>query len=221
MTVRKGGERSMKNGIIFKHDLRSYLLASVLGVFAGLLVAFFACFPSDDLWGLAFFSSQTFGFWVFTCSLIALFSSKHYAAGGCVALYVYFMFYITGLYKRLAVVLKMQNTWAYFFKGFYEELSYGLLAAALCFALAFILWLARKDKPIFVLLRFAPLLVIAAEAIWLWLWVINQNCFLFMAIVDTLCAAAYLFIILKRFDNRLVKAKPYLVIPPENGSNNK
>ena len=210
----------MKNSIVFKHDLRSYLLAAALGVFTGLLVAFFACFPSDGLWGLAFFSSQTFGFWVFTCSLIALFSSKHYAAGGCVALYVYFMFYITGLYKRLAVVLKMQNTWAYFIKGFYGELSYGLLAAALCFALALILWFARKDKPIFVLLRFAPLLVIAAEAIWLWLWVIYQNCFLFMAIVDTLCAAAYLTIILKCFNNRLLKRKPDFEIPPESGSNN-
>lgn len=211
----------MKSRIVFKNNLRAYLMASALGVFAGLLVAFFACFPGDGLWGLAFFSSQTFGFWVFTCSLIALFSSKHYTAGGCVALYVYFMFYITGLYKRLAVVLKMQNTWAYFFKGFYEEFSYGLLAAALCFALAFILWFARKDKPIFVLLRFAPLLVIAAEAIWLWLWVIYQNCFLFMAIVDTVCAAAYLSIILKRFNNRLLKRKSDFEIPPESGSNNK
>ena len=64
------------------------------------------------------------------------------------------------------------------------------------------------------------MLVIAEEAIRLWLLIVNRNSFLLMAIVDTLCAAAYLIIILKRFDNRLAKAKPDLVIPPESGSNN-
>lgn len=182
---------------LFNNKCSSYLLISLAGVSAGLLVAFFSRFPSDDLWSLALFSSMTFGFWMFTSSLIALYSSKNYVAGAHVALYVYFMFYVTGIFKRLTVVNNGYNTFDYFLNGLWQELAYGLPAAVGCFALAFLLWYGRKNKPISVVLRFAPLLFILAEAVTLWIVVFNRGQALFMAVIDTVCAAAYLLIILR------------------------
>lgn len=129
---------------LFKHNIKSYLLCSALGIVAGLLVTFFSRFPHDDLWGFALFSSQTFGFWICTCSLIALFSEKNYVAGINVGLYVYLMFYVTGIFKRLAIVTKGYNSMTYFYNGFWQELAYGLIPVAVCFVLAFVLWYGKK-----------------------------------------------------------------------------
>jgi len=163
----------------------------------GLLVAFFSRFPHDDLWGFALFSSMTFGFWMCTASLIALFSSKSYVSGLHVALYVYFMFYLTGIFKRLAVVNHGYNTMSYFYNGLWQELAYGLPAAIVCFGLAFILWHGRGNKSVSIVLRFLPLLCILAEAAGLTVKVFTTGQGLFMAIVDTVCALVYAWFVIR------------------------
>ncbi len=189
---------------LFKHKWNSYFFISFVGIIAGFLVAFFSQFPSDDLWGLSFFSSENIGFWMFTSSLIALFSSKHYTAGINVALYVFFMFYITVIFKQLTLVNEGYNMLEHFCNYWWQDILYGLIPAFVCFFLAFVLWFGRKNKLIFVFLRFAPILFILTEAIINWFEVINRNQGLFMAIVDTACAIGYLLIILKEsnFKNR-------------------
>ena len=182
---------------IFRNKWNSYVLISLIGIFAGLLVAFFSLFPSDDLWGLANFSSGTLAFWIWTSSLIALFSSSHYVAGVHVSLYIYFMFYVTGIFKRLAIVNSGYNTDSYFYEGLWLELKYGLLPALICFFLAFFLWYGRKNNIFCRILRFAPLMVILLEAIGCWWAVINNHQNLFMAIVDSICSVTYPLIILK------------------------
>ncbi|MBP5313059.1 MAG: hypothetical protein J6112_09545 [Clostridia bacterium] len=182
---------------LFKNDFRSYAAVSLLGIAAGLTVAFFSRFPADDFWGLAFFSSGTFGFWFFSSSLIALFSSKNYVAGINVACYVYFMFYLTGIFKRLAIVQKGYNTMQYFLEGLWQELAYGLPYAAICFGLAFALWYGRKNKVIFVILRFLPAGFIFAELVILTIGFISSGRGLFMPLVDALCLAVYLTIMLR------------------------
>ena len=187
---------------LFKHSLKSYLLCCLLGIVAGLLVALFSRFPADDLWAFALFSSQTFGFWIFTCSLIALLSDRNYSAGINVALYVYFMFYVTGIFKRLALINKGYNTMTYFYDGLWQELAYGALPAAVCFALAFALWYGRKNKTPFIILRFIPFVFILIEAILSFIHVIGTGQGLFMTVVDALCAFAYLTIIIKASDSQ-------------------
>ena len=182
---------------IFRNKWNSYVSISFIGIFAGILVAFFSLFPSDDFWGLANFSSGTFAFWIWTSSLIALFSSKHYVAGVHVSLYVYFMFYITGICKRLAIVNNGYNTDSYFYEGLWQELGYGLLPAFICFFFAFFLWYGRKNNILCYILRFAPLMFILLEAIGCWVVVMNKKQDMFMAIVDTACAITYPLIILK------------------------
>lgn len=182
---------------VFKYGMRSHLWCWALGVAAGLLVAFFSRFPADDLWAFALFSSQNFGFWLCTCALIALFSDRNTTAGINVALYVYFMFYITGIFKRLSIVTKGYQTMSYFYSGLWQELSYGLLPAAVCFALAFMLWYARRNKPLLIALRFLPVALIVAEAIANIIFVIRRGQGLFMAVVDSFCAFAYLLLVIK------------------------
>ncbi len=193
---------------LFRHNVKSYSLCSALGIASGLLVAFFSRFPADDLWAFALFSSQTFGFWIFTCSLIALFSDRHYSAGIGVALYVYFMFYVTGIFKRLASVNKGYNTMTYFYNGLWQELAYGLLPAAVCFALAFVLWYGRRNKPVFIALRFAPFAAIIVETILNIIHLLSTGQGLFMTVIDALCAFAYLFIVLKASDFRNNEKNP-------------
>ncbi len=186
--------------VLFRHGVRSCLAAAGLGILAGLLVAFFSRFPADDLWGLACFSSSTFGFWFFTTGLIVLFSEKPYTAALNAALYVYFMFYVTGIFKRLAVVNAGYNDFSYFWNGLRQELSYGALPALLCAALGFVLWHGRKKKLPCVLLRFAPALCIAAEAALLWIAVAGRGQMLFVALLDTVCALLFTFIVYKNSD---------------------
>ena len=172
-------------------------MCSALGIVAGLLVAFFSRFPGDDLWAFALFSSQTFGFWICTCSLIALLSEKNYVAGINVGLYVYLMFYVTGIFKRLAVVTKGYSSMTYFYHGFWQGLAYGLIPAAVCFVLSFVLWYGRKNKPLFIALRFVPFVFIAAEAILNIIHVISMGQGLFMMVTDAFCAFVFLFTVIK------------------------
>jgi len=195
---------------LFRHNIQSYLKCVALGIVAGLLVAFFSRFPGDDLWAFALFSSQNLGFWIFTCSLIALFSKKNYVAGINVGLYVYWMFYVTGIFKRLATVTKGYNSMTYFYHGFWQELTYGLIPATICFILAFVLWYGRKDKTVFIILRFAPALCIFSEAVSAWLVVATRGQNLFMALVDTVCTVVYLLIILQTSDFRKMRTNSSL-----------
>ena len=183
--------------IFFYNKFKSYLLAAVFGILAGLAVAFFSSFPADGLWAFALFSSTTFGFWMCTASLMALYAEKNYTAGICVALYVFFMFYVTGIFKRLATTVQGYSTMAYFYMGFLEELLYGLLPAIVCLALAFILWYGRKNMLICKILRFAPAAFILVEFIALLIRVITERTCLFMTIVDGLCFCMYVLILIK------------------------
>ncbi len=69
-----------------------YLLTAVFGILGGLLVAFFSEFPSDGLWAAAYWSTSVYGFWIFTTSLLVLWSEKRHVACIGSGLYIFFMF---------------------------------------------------------------------------------------------------------------------------------
>lgn len=179
---------------VFKNSLLSYVLSILLGIAAGLAVAFFSRFPSDDLWGLAFFSSRTFGFWIFTCSLIALFSERHFTAGIHTALYVFFMFYVTGVFKHLVIVQKGYQPMSYFWNGLLSNLLYGLLPALACFALAFMLWYGRMTHPFSAVLRWMPAVCIAAEELLSIRFTVIRKQGLFTVLLDAVCLILYIAI---------------------------
>ncbi|MCH5202790.1 MAG: hypothetical protein J1F17_06245, partial [Oscillospiraceae bacterium] len=108
-----------------------------------------------------------------------------------------FMFYIAGIFKRLAVVNHGYNTMSYFYNGLWRELAYGLLPTIGCFVLAFVLWYGRKNKPVFIALRFLPFAFILAESVWIIVQLITVRQGLFMAIIDLICAILFALIIIK------------------------
>ena len=201
---------------VFRHQPRSYLTAAALGLAAGLLVALFSRFPHDDLWSIALFSSQCLGFWCCACSLTALLSSKMTVAGAHAALFVYWMFYVTGVCKRLVTVRRGYSPAAYFYAGLWQELAYGLLPAAGCFVLAMILWHGRRRYLPHVLMRFAPPVLTAGEAFWLWCTVFLRRQGLFMALVDTACVIAYIAV-LKTAQSRQYRKEGASCTHAENG----
>ena len=117
---------------------------------------------------------------------------------------LFFMFYVTGIFKRLALVHKGFSDWGRFWQGFigWGEYAYAGLWAAVCFILGLVLWFGRKRNLIFVVLRFLPALVILAEAAYLWRNVVQKGTGLFMAIVDTVCFLIYICIIIKNSAKR-------------------
>ncbi len=162
-------------------------------------MGFFEQYPHDDLWAFALFGSMTIGFWMCTTSLIVLFSEKFYTGGINAFLYVFFMFYVTGIFKRLALVHKGLKDWADFWHGFvsWGEYAYAGVAAGVCFLLGMVLWFGRKKNLIFLILRFLPALFILVEAVSLWSRVFSKRTGLFMAIVDTVCLILYIFVIVR------------------------
>ena len=183
----------------FHNKTACFLLTALLGIIGGALVGFFEQYPADDLWAFALFGSNTIGFWMCTTSLIVLFSEKFYTGGVNAFLYVFFMFYVTGIFKRLAYVSKGFSDWDRFWQGFinWGEYAYAGLWGGVCLLLGMVLWFGRKKNLVFVILRFLPALFILAEAVSLWSNVIGRRTGLFMAIVDTLCLIFYIFAIVR------------------------
>ena len=69
-----------------------FLLTAAAGILGGLLVAFIFEFPSDGLWAAAYWSTSVYGFWIFTTSLLVLWSEKRHVACIGSGLYIFFMF---------------------------------------------------------------------------------------------------------------------------------
>ena len=91
--------------VIFKDNIKSYLLIFLLSIIAGLSVVFFCEFPNNDLWAFSYWSSETFGFWMFSTSLIVLLSEKRKTATTNSTIYIFVMFLITTIYKSFRLYL--------------------------------------------------------------------------------------------------------------------
>lgn len=83
-----------------------FLLTAISGILGGFLVAFILEFPSDGLWAAAYWSTSVYGFWIFTTSLLVLWSEKRYVACIGSGLYIFFMFFVTTVYMSLRFSLK-------------------------------------------------------------------------------------------------------------------
>lgn len=192
---------------IFRNKSNSYIITILLGIVAGLLVAFFSDFPNNTLWAFSYFSSTTFGFWMFTTSVIVLCSEKNISAAINASLYVYFMFFVTMIFKTLRIYHRgysgcetlldlMMNNWLIC-------LLYGLLPALICGVFGFILWYARSNKWYSKILLILPIIFIFIEMIFMYISVFLTHTKLFMALVDTACVIAYIQIFKKAILARL------------------
>lgn len=180
--------------LLFKGNTRGYFAAAALGVAAGLLAAALSLLPHGTLWSFSSFGSGTIGFWMFSTSTIVLLSASPRVAAANSGIYVGLMFAVTGIFKTLRLIYSEY----YFTSGFLsmaaDLLLYSVIPGLVCSALGAVLWYGRKGGRLSRLLLAAPLIVTAAEAAIMFFRVAAEGTMLFQAVLDTGCAAAYLFI---------------------------
>ena len=161
---------------------------------AGLLAAALSLLPHGTLWSFSSFGSGTIGFWMFSTSTIVLLSASPRVAAANSGIYVGLMFAVTGIFKTLRLIYSEY----YFTSGFLSIAAdlflYSVIPGLVCSALGAVLWYGRKGGRLSRLLLAAPLIVTAAEAAIMFFRVAAEGTMLFQAVLDTGCAAVYLFI---------------------------
>ena len=191
--------------ILFKENPASYLAVFILGVIAGLLVVLFCEFPNNELWSFYYWSSDTFGFWMFSTALIVLYSEKRKIAAVNASLYIFLMFLITTIYKSFHMYW---NGYTHFES--LAELSthhmsgwflYSIPPAILCGVLGAILWSGRKNNIYGKILCVSPAIFIFLETILLFYNVFTEHMKLFSAMSDLACLITYCLILRRAFSN--------------------
>ena len=177
-----------------------FLLTAAAGILGGLLVVFFSEFPSDGLWAAAYWSTSVYGFWIFTTSLLVLWSEKRHVACIGSGLYIFFMFLVTTVYMSLRLFCRGSTPYETLFDmtqhSFPGWLWYSTPPALLCAGLAAVLWGGRKAGTIGAVLRWLPFVFLSFETIFLFFYVFTQSTRLFPALADLLCTAGYFVLIL-------------------------
>ena len=85
--------------VLFRDKLKSYFFVVALGLLAGFSVVFFIEVPDNSFWSFYYWSSSTFGFWMFSASLIVLFSENRKCAAINAGIYIFLMFLITTVHQ--------------------------------------------------------------------------------------------------------------------------
>ena len=185
---------------LLRGRLLHYLLTAVFGILGGLLVAFFSEFPSDGLWAAAYWSTSVYGFWIFTTSLLVLWSEKRQVACVGSGLYIFFMFLVTTVYMSLRLFCRGGTPYEMLFDmtqhSFPGWLWYSIPPALLSAGLAAVLWGGRKAGAIGAVLRWLPFVLLSFETVFLFFYVFTQSTRLFPALTDLLCTAGYFVLIL-------------------------
>lgn len=137
-----------------------FFLTAVFGIIGGLLVVFIFEFPSDGLWAAAYWSSSVYGFWIFTTSLLVLWSEKRHVACIGSGLYIFFMFLVTTVYMSLRLFYRGSTPYETLFGMALHSISgwlwYSIPPALLSAGLAAVLWGGRKAGTVGTVLRWLP-----------------------------------------------------------------
>lgn len=177
-----------------------FLLTASAGILGGLLVAFIFEFPSDGLWAAAYWSTSVYGFWIFTTSLLVLWSEKRHVACIGSGLYIFFMFLVTTVYMSLRLFYRGSTPYETLFGMALHSISgwlwYSIPPALLSAGFAAVLWEGRKAGTVGTVLRWLSFVFLCLETGWLFFYVFTQNTWLFPALTDLLCTAGYFVLIL-------------------------
>ncbi|MBP3637019.1 MAG: hypothetical protein J6K13_05650 [Clostridia bacterium] len=187
--------------VIFKDNVKSYLLIFLLSIIAGLSVVFFCEFPNNDLWAFSYWSSETFGFWMFSTSLIVLLSEKRKTATTNSTIYIFVMFLITTIYKSFRLYLNGYTPFNSLIdlslNSMYGWLLYSVPPAIICGILGAILWSGRKNNIYSKILCILPVVFIFVESIILFYSFFINHTKLFSAITDLIWFILYVIFLKK------------------------
>ena len=186
--------------VVFKDNIKSYLLIFLLSIIAGLSVVFFCEFPNNDLWAFSYWSSETFGFWMFSTSLIVLLSEKRKSATINSTIYIFIMFLITTIYKSFRAYWNFYTPYNSLIDLSMHSISgwllYSIPPALICGILGSILWSGRKNNTWSKILCVLPSIFILGETLLLFHNVFVNHTKLFSAITDLIWFILY-FVFLK------------------------
>lgn len=188
--------------VFFRDKFKSYCLLIALGMLAGLSVVLFIELPDNNLWSFYYWSSSTFGFWMFSTSLIVLFSENRKCAAINAGTYIFLMFLITTAHQSF----QMYQSGATQFKSLHELVAnhiggwllYSIPPALVCALLGIVLWSGRNNSLWGKILRLLPTVFILIETVILFYWVFTCKTRLFSAVSDLACLMAYIIIIIIR-----------------------
>lgn len=182
--------------IVFKNNIKSYLLLFLLSIIAELSVVFFCEFPSNDLWAFSYWSSETFGFWMFSTSLIVLLSEKRKTATINSIIYIFMVFLTTDIYKSFRLYWNGYTPFNSLIElslnSIDDWLLYSLPIALIGGILGAILWNGRKNNVYGKILCILPAIFILVEIGLLFYSVFINHTKLFSAITDTIWFILYL-----------------------------
>ena len=185
---------------LFRHNLKSYALVTALGLLAGFSVVLFIELPDNSFLSFYYWSSSTFGFWVFSTSLIVFFSESRKCAAINAGIYIFNVPYydrtsiFSALSQRSNAVSVIIRTYANHIGGW---LLYSVPPALVCAALGIILWYGRKNKIWGRLLCAMPAVFLFAETVILFYSVFAHQTRFFSALSDLGCLLVYLFVFFK------------------------
>lgn len=195
--------------VVFKDNIKSYLLVFLLSVLAGLSLIMCLMLPNNNLWSFYYWSSSTYGFWMFTTSLIVLLSEKRKTAIINSSMYVFMIFLITTIYQSIKmyffsytpfdslmeIPINSINGW----------LLYSIIPAVICGVLGAILYSGRKDKIYSKILCVMPAIFILIETTILFISVFTKQMKLFSATTDLISLILYIIFLMRCVFNKNIK----------------
>ncbi len=194
--------------VIFRDNIKSYLLVLLTGILAGLLVVMCFLIPNNELWAFSYWSTETFGFWMFSTSLMVLLSEKRKTAIINAFMYVFIMFLITTIYQSYKMYFNFYTPFdskrELLISSINGWLLYSIIPSLICGILGAILWSGRKNKIYSKLFCALPAVFILIEMIILFISVFTNHTKLFSAITDLIWLILYIVFLIKNvFRNNL------------------
>ena len=193
--------------VVFKDNIKSYSLVFLLSVLAGLFVVICLMLPNNNLWSFSYWSSSTYGFWMFTTSLIVLLSEKRKTAIINTSMYVFMIFLITTIYQSIKMYFNLYTPFDSLMEipinSITGWLLYSIIPAVICGVLGAILYSGRKDKILCVM----PAIFILIETIILFISVFTKQMKLFSAITDLISLILYIIFLIRCVFNKNVKTE--------------
>ncbi len=183
---------------LFKNNPKSYLFVVILGILAGFAVVLFCEIPDNSLWAFYYWSSNTFGFWMFSTALIVLFSETRTCAAINAGIYIFLLFFITTVYKSFHLYwagnTPLQSLLEVSSNSIGGWLLYSIPSALGCAFLGFVLWSGRKNTPWSKALQILPAVFILGETLILFYSVFVYRTNLFSALSNLICLVIYMAI---------------------------
>lgn len=206
----------MKNRMILKNTLKSYILFFFIGIIVGIICRLTDFLPNDALWNFSSIATL-YGFWICSIVVIVSYSFSNISAGFNTFLYMfgmtisfYLLQYILGFY-----IPRFDNG------SFKTDLFfiYSVLAV-ICGIGGFVLYFWNKNNKFSSILYALPIGALLAEAIGVAIYLIANKTYLFQLLFNIISASILGILFYRKSNNKaiycitmiIVTAMVYMVI---------